>query len=606
MSGKKIVILIISFLAFHTLLAQQQEQDSFFLAKKKGIWGKLGRSISTNDVVDAPPVKTKNQFEAYKGKTIRSIRIETLPFNVDINDTAGAKKENFGVRVANALHKNSTIRTISRYLFFKEGDKVLPFQLADNAHYLREQPFLQDALILIYPTTDKDKVDIAVLTSDVFSIGADLDFNTTRAKTRIKEENFVGTGNHFSAGVIFDKEREPKFGYGAEYLQRNVGGKFFNWKTGFTNFAPAYNYGHYEETGFYTEIDKPLVSRYTLFTGGISFGYHKNNYNYHFVNDSVFKADRRYVYLGTDAWLGYNIGALTGKNTDSYNRLRHFLAARALYTNFFTVPDIFSNTYNYNYADINGALFSYSLFKQNFYRSNFIYGFGRNEDVPVGLNATATIGFTNKQGNRRMYWGFNFSGTTYTDMGNFSEYIFRFGGYTNVKRFQDIDLLLSYNRFSKLHKLSPKWRQRFFLGSSVTSQFKPFLNTPLFLASGFGMPYFNNGDNFGDFRSTVKVESVFYNLKKYLGFRFAPFVFTDAVWMRLLDKSFRDSRLYQSIGGGIRTRNENLIFGTLEAKGYYFPKITPGMKHFRFEFGSNIRIKYSSDFIRKPDFIIAN
>ena len=40
--------------------------------------------------------------------------------------------------------------------------------------------------------------------------------------------------------------------------------------------------------------------------------------------------------------------------------------------------------YNYSYADINGVLFSYNLYKQNYYRTNYLYAFGRNEDVPTG------------------------------------------------------------------------------------------------------------------------------------------------------------------------------------------------------------------------------
>lgn len=593
-------------LAQDSLLVNRPVTDSFFLAKKKGIWGKIGRSISTYTIEDTKPIEVKNQFEGFVGKKIRSINVETLSFDVDINDTTQRRRRNFGSRLANALHKNSTKETINKFLLFKEGDIVLPLQLADNERYLREQPFLQDAMIVLYPTKESDKVDVAILTSDVFSIGADLDVNTSRLKARVKEENLFGTGNNFSVGFLWDKNRSPGTAYSAEFLNRNFKGSFINWRAGFTKFAPAYMYGNMEETSYYAEIDKPLVSRYTQFTGGASVNYHQNNHNYLINSDSVFTNLLRYTFVGSDAWVGYNIGAKTGVTTDSYQRLRHFIAGRAFYNAFLKAPVKYDTAYNYNYADVNGLLFSVSAFKQNFFRSNFIYGFGRNEDIPVGLNASAIIGFTNKQGFKRSYLGADFSTTRYLKGGHFSEYIFRMGAYLNKGRFQDVDFVLGFNGFTKIKRLSQVWLNRNFFSTAVTAQFRPFLNTPLFLSSDFGLPYFSNGGNEGDFRTSAKFESVFFNLRKVLGFRFAPFVFTDAAVIRPVAKSFSNSKFYSALGGGFRTRNENLVFGTMEVKFYYFPKTTEGMKSYRFSFGSNIRFRYHSNFIRKPEFIVAN
>jgi len=68
----------------------------------------------------------------------------------------------------------------------------------------------------------------------------------------------------------------------------------------------------------------------------------------------------------------------------------------------------------------------------------------------------------------------------------------------------------------------------------------------------------------------------------------------------------RKSDLYSALGGGIRTRNENLVFGTIELKGYYFPRTNGDMKGWKVEVSSNIRFKYISTFIRRPDFVKAN
>jgi hypothetical protein len=60
------------------------------------------------------------------------------------------------------------------------------------------------------------------------------------------------------------------------------------------------------------------------------------------------------------------------------------------------------------------------------------------------------------------------------------------------------------------------------------------------------------------------------------------------------------------LGGGFRTRNENLVFGTIEVKGYLFPRVNEGTKNWRLEFSTNIRFKYNSSFIRRPDFVSPN
>ena len=70
--------------------------------------------------------------------------------------------------------------------------------------------------------------------------------------------------------------------------------------------------------------------------------------------------------------------------------------------------------------------------------------------------------------------------------------------------------------------------------------------------------------------------------------------------------SFDKSDMFSAIGAGIRTRNENLTFGTFEVKGYYFPRQLPGMNEWRIEFNTDLQFKFNSTFIQEPDFITSN
>jgi len=95
-------------------------------------------------------------------------------------------------------------------------------------------------------------------------------------------------------------------------------------------------------------------------------------------------------------------------------------------------------------------------------------------------------------------------------------------------------------------------------------------------------------------------------MRKFWGFRFAPFAFGDLCLLQPVNKTFRESEWYSALGAGVRTRNENLVFGTIEMRGFYFPRTVQGMSSWKVEFSTNIRFKYNSTYIRKQDFVIAN
>jgi len=588
------------------LLAQE---DSFFLAKKKGLLGKLGRSIST-DIQPAPPEKTANVFRRFNGKVIRSIEISPLSFTRNLYDTAD-KKNTLAVRIAKKFHRNSSDHLIRKNLFFHEGEKLSALLLADNERYLRELPFLQNAFFTVFnPADARDSVDIVIITKDVFSIGGDINISSTsRLDVELREENLAGEGNRIAGSVLYDKDRNPRLGLGGSFIKRNIKGSLVNLTTSLNTYRDAFNSGRREETEFLVSFDRPLVSRYMRWTGGaeLSLG---NTFNA-YLADSLYRSDFQYSLLSADLWGGYNVGSRRRMKDDSENRLRHFIAARALYNHFYKVPDIYKDNYNYNYADIEGILGSYSLYKQNFYRTNFIYGFGRYEDVPEGLNATITAGYTDKQGVGRTYYGLDFTATNFDKKGGFTAYNIITGGFVRSNRSEDLDLLLGVDHFTRLRNLGTFWRNRNFINISYARQMRTTLNQPLFLSSEFGLPYYRNGLQEADTRTSLKMESVFYNLKKFLGFRFAPFVFTDFTLMNPIVDLPNQQKLFSGLGGGFRTRNENLVFGTIEVKGYYFPKITDqmeleGMKSWRIEFNTNLKFKYNSSFIRKPAFILVN
>jgi hypothetical protein len=605
---KYLLIPLFSFLCTYSYAQKDEKKDTFFLLKKKGLLKKLGESIYREDEVESvviAPVKIVDPFLEYEGKRIRFISVAPTGFYTIVHDTVNGKKNNFAENVADFFHKNTLPSCIRKNLFFKEGDLLVPLKLSDNESFLRQQVFLQDARIVVQADSTSPFVDIIILTRDVFSIGAAAQINNEKkGEINIRDENLLGTGNKLEITGLYDKDRSPNYAFSAAYTKRNIANTFINWTTGFKNYNGAFNNGKQAETIIYTAFSKPFVSRFTAWTGAAYFAFNKNTNVY---SDSNFYDVFNYQYLTTDFWGGFNIGYKNKKNMESANRLRHFVAMRTFYNKFYDVPNSVKGIDNPTYVNLNGFLMSYSLYKQNFYRTNFIYGFGRNEDIPEGVNATLIAGFTNKQGRQRPYYGVEFDATHLDKKQNFTTYTLRAGGYTKEKDWEDANILIGVNRFTRLTKINKFWRNRNFVSLSFARQVNSTaLSNTLSLTSGYGLPYFNGTDYGGDTRTTLKVESVFFNLKKFIGFRFAPFVFSDISLLKPINEPTAKSNGYTSIGGGLRARNENLVFGTIELKGYYFPRITDGMKNWRVEFTSKLSLNFNTSFIRRPEFVSPN
>ena len=484
--------------------------------------------------------------------------------------------------------------------------RLSPYLFADNERYLRDLSYIQDARIVVaFAENSIDSVDVIVLTKDVFSLGGKLKIDDrTRGRIEIQEENVAGTANRIFISGLYDEARTPVKDFSAELTKRNIAGSFIDWTAGFSNFAPSFSSSKREVTTFYSRITKPLVTPYIPSTGALEAAYYATNNGY--SSDSLYKSDLKYRYYNIDGWLGYSLDSKRALYANKEIRVHKFAALRSFIQRYSDIPEINKTKFDYRFSNYTGILASINIFKQVFYKTNFIYGFGRNEDVPEGFTVSFIQGWVKTQQVKRPYTGIDFTLTNFKKQGLFTNYTVRAGTFFYRKRFEDMDLLFNIDHFTKLRKLNQQWFHRFFISTGITTQINPVFNSPLFLNSIYGLPYFNPENINADFRSTIKMESVFYNLKKILGFRFAPFIFSDVSLLKPVKENFNKSDLFTGIGGGVRTRNENLVFGTIELKGYYFPRTNGDMRGWKVEINTNIRFKYNSTFIKRPDFVVAN
>lgn len=588
-----------------------KEDSVFFLANKKGLLGKLGRAVSVNgqeDIIteNKGAIKNEEVFKKFSGKIIRQIRVEKLSFTNSVNDTLRSGRRLIN-DISDALYTGTTSKTILRNLFFVTGDTLYPYLIADNERFLRELTYLQDARIVAAEVEgDPDAVDITIRWKDLFPIGGSAEIGSTKTMSlEVNNDNIFGSGDRIQFRGLYDLDRRPDFGSGIEYIKRNLGGSFMNLMVGYQTHAPAFNSGRREEKALYLRGELPLVSPYHMWTGGFEVAerFTENGY----INDSIYKVDFKYNYRILDGWLAHNIGARKQLKSNLKSRLKKFVGIRGLQRLFEDIPDQFKIKYNFYYSNVEAILGSFTIFEQDYYHTNFLYGFGRNEDVPEGFSMSLLAGWVRRNQVERPYLGFDYQRNYFSDSKNYINYIVRFGTYFNKNQLEDISGLTSVEYFTRLRKISgSNWFTRHFLSGSITQQVKTVLNEPLRLTSVFGIPELDNSTIRASTRVSANCESVFYNTHKSYGFSFAPFVFTNISYLKNIGQRFEKGDVYTSFGAGARTRNENLVFGTMELKLYYYPRTTGRMTPWNLTFNTGLRFKYNSQLLRKPDFVQVN
>ncbi len=569
------------------------------------IFNRIKSSITVSkpdSTIKATVLNTKSviPFSEYEGKVIRNIKTEELGFEKAFTDTSRSLNY-YGTRLLNSLHTDTYDWVIRDNLFIKKGTVLNPYLLSDNERYLRSLEFIQDARILVKPIKgNPDSVDIVVVTKDLFSITGSLDISgSERQKLTAAETNLAGAGQKVQIMTLRDIHRRPEYGFDFLYSKTSILHSFITGTVGFSHIKNDRT-GRDNVEATYLTLSRPLISPYSRFAGGFDVRFNKSN-NVYNENDTLF---RNYKNASSDIWAGYNIG-LKKLLQNNKSRSRTFVAIRYVRNNFSQTPFQFSKGYNTLFNNVNALLSEVTFFKQEFYKANYIYNFGTTEDVPYGYNVAFTTGWYKQLELARPYFGINANRYVAAERGKFSQYYLRTGAFINKGRFEDASVLLGGSLYSRLF-LFQHFKMRQYLQYSYTRLFNRVAYDPLQINNPFGLRNFRADTLHGSQRITMYAESLFFAKLKIFGFQLAPFGFTAATLLTGQDNIFKRSDIYTGLGGGLRTRNVNLVFATAELKFIYFPRKAQNMNAFQISFNGNIRFRYNTNYIRPPDIIQLN
>jgi len=495
-------------------------------------------------------VTSDASYTRYSGKRIRKIVIQRLNvFGADINNPMSNNTKKIE-NVLNKTHFNTNENIIRKNLLFSEGDRISPLVLSDNERILRQLPFIDDARIVVIPVSDEE-ADIIVFTKDVYSLGGSYVYDgLKRGTVSIFDKNIFGMGHEFGIEIPFDSALPNSPGFGVHYIADNIARSFVNMKGYYQNGLGVRTYGF--------DLSRKLVSSTTKYAGGISI---RMMYTSEDLDTLPIPAPLKYNFQ--DYWLSRSFLI----NRESVSRI--IIGARYTNNNVFNHPVILPESF-YNLQKYMIFLGSAAFSIQKYSKTTLIYSYGRTEDIPYGALFKITTGREYNEFKQRTYFG------TEASFGRSSKalgYFYTYGGfatYLNKNRTEQGVLSLGMSYFSNLITLGNS-KIRNFLYLNYTRGFGRYSNEYLKFNTDDGFSGFKNDSLKGTQRLTVSLESVLFSPVNLYGFRFAFFGFTDFSFLSGTNEILGNGYAISSIGVGIRIRNDNLVFNTLQIRIGYFP-----------------------------------
>ena len=539
----------------------------------------------------------KNPFLDYEGRVIHRIYVRRLDvFGFSVYDTT-RKSDNFFENIGNKLHRNTREGVIKRnYLLFEEGDNLNAEKMRDNERLLRALPVFHDARILVVPYNQtKGFVDVYVITQDVWSLLPDAGFGGfDNFQIGMEQRNFRGLGHTLRNEFRYQgRDTIQKYEFRTRYLIPTIGKTYVS--------AQAEAIVERDLNLYAIKLFKPFLTPQTVYAGALEMS-HNRVRKYEFVsNKSDSIVSFLYNYNLFDAWMGRSFKLFFG-NAALRARARLVLAVRYTSYDYLKRPQLRSDT-NQIYQDTRATLLSLGFSNRRYVRDVLIYGFGRTEDVPVGSLAVAEVGLDNAELGQRLYLALKYSQARYYKFGYLYGLV-NMGGFAKARGLEQGVLSMEGNYFTHLKALGRDWNARYFLTLKYTLGIGRFPNEYFNITErGAGFEGVRSNALRGTKKLVINFESVFLSPINFLGFRIAPFAFTNLGLVSFDDQSIFKSPVYQGFGLGFRLRNENLTFDTFQIRLGFYPNVPNNSTAFRFAFDGIAPLRFRDFNTQAPEMV---
>ena len=531
------------------------------------------------------PVNSESFFQAFQGKTIRKIEYVSVDlFGGSVNDTTQKAQSRIGM-LSNDLHRHTKDEVIAKHLLFSVGDQVNPFVMSDTERVIRSLTYVEDArIVLKIDSKNPDYVHVTIITKDRFPWSLDVSIDGRAFRAGFTNQNILGTGNEFGIGYLYNNREIPENGYDAHYTFRNIKDSFID----ATVFASDNYLGRSKGFTLQREFISPALKYY----GEATFEHVQPIEDLEFA-DSLYERDFNVERLSYDVWAAHSFSLGNRRNINAALRIDHDNFARR------PVVRADSNIIFHNHHFLVGAL---SFSKINFLKTRNILSFNITEDIPTGFIFSLFIGNNYNEFGSFPYRGFEAIYSTYHS--RFGYFLFDFqSGYMKMEedRFNQA-IQYDIRHFTPLYNLGNAYsrvftRFHFFNGNR--------LSIPLAqsLAEENRIPSIDGNQISGNRLITFTSEYVVFQPWYFYGFRFATYGHIGVGHVsenRNLDPY---SQTYLTMGGGVRIRNESLVFNTFEFRLSLFPNAPSDGQLFYFKVSISAPRFFESPTVSKPKII---
>jgi len=384
------------------------------------------------------------------------------------------------------------------------------------------------------------------------------------------ENNLAGVGHRFQGSMLVNTTERPPTGYDFNYNIYNIAGSFIQSRVRY--------YKAFSTERIGVELNRNFYTYRTKWAGGFKM-YQTSTLEDIKKTDTTLN-DVRLNYATQDIWLGRSF-LIKSKNWQFQDKTRLVLGLRYINNSFYKGPEV-SERYNFQYHDNQILLGSIAFSRQRYFKSNLIYGFGTTEDIPIGSLAQINLGLEKDEFYKRPYWGLRYSKGIYYPKIGYLNFHTEFSGLYYENQLEQGVFKFSAQAISNLHYFN-KLKLREFLSFQYTRGINRFSDEKVYLNKndiwGLSSDYL-----FGIQKLSFHSEiAIFSNLYIY-NFRFLFHGFGDLALIGHENKSVFSNQLYSGIGLGIRVRNENLVFKTVQIRLAYYPVVPDDVRHFNLLF----------------------
>jgi hypothetical protein len=505
------------------------------------------------------PELLTNETEKHNYKVVRNIHFKRLnSFGTSVTDTTRGGR-NFFEKAGNSLHTRTQKAQVRSMLLFKRGMPLEPLALSESERLLRQTEYILDARVLVNESTSTpDSVDIVVVTKDIFSISASGAFNTSTGAGRVglNDLNFLGLGHQFRNVYQFGLDSlQRSWTYAGSYSIDNIYNSFISGQINYRNEIHVQHRGINLYRDFYTINTKHA--------GAFGVNWYSNPILYRTTDGSTQRMDLNF--LRQDYWFGRAF-KLKSYDLGYESRSRIITAGRIIATNYENAPN---NDYQNSTLYLAGIGYSF----RKYYRDQYLFGFGRTEDIPVGSLVSLSAGYEAGSLYSRRFVGAKLAFARYrTDFG----YLYFDAQYDSFIRGKKIweqgEFSSEVLYITKLLSVGTwQWRH-FFWNRTTLGINRKFGENILTINRSEGIRGFSGPDR-GTRRVAFNYESSLFTPVSFLGFRLALVNFVDIAWLSDGNHSNPfDYKPYQGFGLGIRFRNEYMALSTIQLLLGYYPQ----------------------------------